>query len=144
MFALRHRGVNRAVEHQAVALIVVGAAIVLPDIEIVDRRAEEELADIVERLRIRVGNTIAAPARRPLNKRDMQAVVVRIGERRILAVVAVVRIRTASIVVPGGDAGRHILIDRNNQMQSAHVLVADAQRVVPPSCCSISRLPCSE
>ena len=48
----RHRRVDRAVEHEAMPLVVVGAAVVPPDVRIVDRRAEEELADVVHRLRI--------------------------------------------------------------------------------------------
>ena len=39
---------DRAVENQPVPLIVIGAAVVLPDVEIIDQRAEEELADIVD------------------------------------------------------------------------------------------------
>src|SRR5881398_1130589 len=36
-----HRGMDGAVEHDAVALIVIGAPVVLPDVVLVDRRAEE-------------------------------------------------------------------------------------------------------
>src|SRR5581483_12173974 len=42
----RHGGMDRAVENHAAALIVVGTPVVQPDIEIVDRRAEEKLADV--------------------------------------------------------------------------------------------------
>jgi hypothetical protein len=49
-------------------LIVVAAAVILPDVEEVDGGAEEELAHVVERLRPGVGNAIAAPLDGPLTK----------------------------------------------------------------------------
>jgi len=39
-----------AVKHKALALVVIGSGIVLPNVEIVDGRAEKEFSDIVERL----------------------------------------------------------------------------------------------
>jgi hypothetical protein len=78
---LRQGRMDRAVENQAVALIVVGTAVVLPDVEIVDGRAEEELADVIEGLGIGIGNTKAGPCRRALHKRDVQAVIMRISQR---------------------------------------------------------------
>ena len=39
-----------AVQNKALALVVIGSAVVLPNVEIVDRRAEKEFSDIVERL----------------------------------------------------------------------------------------------
>src|SRR5947207_15813481 len=53
-----------------------------------------------------------------------------IGERRVLAVVPVVRIRAASVVGSGGDTAWNVLIDGDNQMQTAHMLIAHAQRSV--------------
>jgi hypothetical protein len=46
----RHRGIERAVQHEAVPLVVVGAPKILGEIKGIDRRAEEELADVVRRL----------------------------------------------------------------------------------------------
>ena len=119
-----------AVENKTMPLIVIGPAIILPDVEIVDRRAEEELSHIVQSLRVRVRDTIIPPARRALHEGNMQAVVMGIGERRILTVVPVVGIRPASIVASGGDTSWNVLIDRDNQMQTAHMLIAHAQRFV--------------
>jgi hypothetical protein len=36
-----------SIENKAVALVVIRAAVVAPDVEVVDRRAEEEFADVV-------------------------------------------------------------------------------------------------
>ena len=113
-------------------LIVVGTAVILPDVEVVDRGAEEELANVVESLRLGVRDAIAAPAHGPLHKRNMQPVVVRIRQRGVLAVVAEVGIGAASVVGSGSDAGRHVLINGDDQMQSAQMLVADAQRAARP------------
>lgn len=57
-----HGGVDGAVENDAVALVIVGAAAILGDVEVVDGRAEEELADIVDGLGPGVGDAIAPPA----------------------------------------------------------------------------------
>jgi hypothetical protein len=39
-----------AVKNKALALVVTGSGVVLPNVEIVDRRAEKEFSNIVERL----------------------------------------------------------------------------------------------
>ena len=52
------RRLDRAVENEAMPLIVVRPSVVLPDVEIVDRGAEEELAHVVQRLRVRVRHAI--------------------------------------------------------------------------------------
>lgn len=124
------RGVDRSVEHQPVALIVIGSAVVLPNIELVDRAAEKEFAYVVERFRIRVRDPIIAPAHGPLHERNMQAVIVRIRERRILAVISVVRVRAASIIASRRCASRDVLVHGNDEMQSAHMLIADGQTAV--------------
>src|SRR5215471_19270732 len=109
---------NCAIEDQPMALIIIGPAVVLPDIEIVDWRTEEEFANVVERFGIGVRNPIMPPSCRPLHERNMQAVIMRICEWRILAVVAISRVRAASVVVPGGNAGRYVLVHGNDQVQS--------------------------
>jgi len=53
-----HRGMDRAVKDEAVALVVVGPSIIPPDIEIVGGRTEEELAYIIERLGVRIGDAV--------------------------------------------------------------------------------------
>src|SRR5438128_1293515 len=58
------RRMDRAVKNKAVPLIVVGAAIILPDVEIVDRRTEKEPADIVESLGVGIGHSIASTTHR--------------------------------------------------------------------------------
>ncbi len=57
----------------------------------------------------------------------MQAVIVGVGQGRVLAIVPVVRIRTASVVIPRRQTGRRIPIDGDDEMQSAQMLVANAQ-----------------
>src|SRR5450432_1208389 len=57
----------------------------------------------------------------------MQAVIVGVGQRGILAVVGVVRVGAASVVVPRGRAGGHVLIHGDDKMQPAQMLVAHAQ-----------------
>lgn len=125
-----HRRMNRAVENEAMALVIVGAAVILPDVEVVNGRAEEEFAHVVERLRIRVRDPIAPPANGPLDERNVESIVVRIGQRRVLAVVAVGEIRAASVVGAGSRATGDVLVHRDDQVQAADVLVADAQRAV--------------
>ena len=127
---LAGRRMNRAVENQTVPLIVIGTAVVPPDVVVVDGGAEEELADIIERLRIGVGNAVAAPFHGPLDKRNVQTIVVGVGQRRILAIVAESRIRPASVVASGGGARGHVLIDGNDEMQPAYMLIANAQSAV--------------
>ena len=121
-----HRRVDRAVDHEAMPLVVVRASPVLRQVERVDGRAEEELAEVVHRLRQRVRDAVVAPSRRPLHERDVQAVVVGLADRRVLAVVRVVRVRPAAVVGARGDAARHVLIHRHQQVQPAQVLIADA------------------
>ena len=60
--------VNGAIEDEAVALVVVGAAAVLGDVEVVDRGAEEELADVVDGLRPVCRRCDSSPARGALRK----------------------------------------------------------------------------
>src|SRR5690242_5920398 len=120
---------NRSIEDQAMPLIIVRTSVVLPDIKVVNRRTEKKLTHIIERFRICVRNAVVPPSRRPLNKRHMQSVVVRVRKRRVLAVIGVSGVRTASIVVAGSNAHRHILVDQSNQVQSSDMLVANADRV---------------
>jgi hypothetical protein len=68
-----------AFEDEAAALIVVRAAVILPYVVLVDGRTEDELADVIQRLRIRVGDAMAAPGDRPLDEGNVQPVVVRVG-----------------------------------------------------------------
>ena len=81
--------VDRPVDHETMPLVVVRSTPVPHDVRRVDGRAEERLADVVHRLRERVGQSNARPGRRPLDERDVQPVIVGIGERRILVVVPV-------------------------------------------------------
>src|SRR5215813_3029769 len=117
---------DSGVEDGAMPLVIVGAPVVLPEVVGVDRRAEEELTHIVQRLRVGVGDAKAAPSHGPLYKGNVQAIVVGVRQRRILAVVGVVRIRAASVVIPGCGAGGHILIDGNDEPKSAQMLVSGA------------------
>ena len=112
-------------------LVVIRSTPILRDIERIDRRTEEEFADVIPRLRERVGDAIVAPSCRPLHERYVEAVVGGRGQRRILTVVPVAGIRPASVVRAGGDARRGVVIDRDNQAHAAHVLIADAHRAAP-------------
>src|SRR5215813_10636970 len=76
---------DRTVKNKTMTLIIVRSSIILPNIEIVDWRTEEKRPDIIECLGIRVQHAILSPTRRPLNKRNMQAFVTRIGTWGILA-----------------------------------------------------------
>ena len=107
------------------ALVIVGARIVLPDIVVVDGGAKEELPDIVERLGIGIGHSIVAPTRGALHKRHVQAVVARVRRGRVLTVVCVSRIGTATIVAAYGNATWNVLIDGDDEVYAAQVLVAD-------------------
>ena len=57
----------------------------------------------------------------------MQTVVLRIGQRFVLAVIGETRIRPASVIGSGRDTSGHILVDGNDQMHAAHMLIANAQ-----------------
>jgi hypothetical protein len=85
--------VDGAVEDDALALVVVGATAVLGDVEVIDGRAEEELADIVDGLRPGVGDAVASPARGALDEGDGEAVVVGVCGAAVLLVVAVGRVQ---------------------------------------------------
>ena len=126
-------------------LVVVRASPVLREVERIDRRAEERLADVVHRLRQRVGDAVAAPSRRPLHERDVQPVVVRTRPPR----------STGCCSRSSGSAGSRCCVPAatqvgtfwligHDQVQAAQVLVADADRASrSPSCCSTSTLACA-
>src|SRR5512140_1062085 len=103
--------VDRAIEHHPVALVVVAASIILPDVEEVDGGAEEKFADVVERFRPGVGQAIVSPLSRPLQEGDVQPVIVGVRQRGVLAVVGIVRVRAAAVVVAGSRARGAVLID---------------------------------
>ena len=111
-------------------LVVVRSAPVLREIEGIDRRAEEELADVVHRLRRACTRRGTGPTRAGrCSERQVQAVVVGVARRRILAVVA--RSRDSGrqpLLVPAATQRRHVLVDRHQQVAPAHVLIADADR----------------
>ena len=109
-------------------LVVVGPCPVLREVERVDGRAEERLSHVVHRLRIRVGDPVLAPAGRPLHERHVEAVVVGLRLGGVLAVVRVGRVRAAAVVVAGRHAARHVLVDGQDEVLPAQVLVADADR----------------
>ena len=92
-------GMQGPVENDAVALVVIGTAVILPYIKVVDGRAEKELSDIVERVRPGIRDSITSPMNRPLDKRNMQTIIVRVCNGRVLAVVAKIRIRAAAVVI---------------------------------------------
>ena len=52
--------------------------------------------------------------------------------RRVLIIVGVRWIRPAAVVRAGRNAGRHILVDRQDQVLPAHVLIPDAVGAVLP------------
>jgi hypothetical protein len=54
-----------------------------------------------------------------------------IGQRGVLAVVAIVGIRTASVVVSRRDACRHILINGHDQVQSPQVFATAIAWPIP-------------
>ena len=58
----------------------------------------------------------------------MEAVVVGIGERRILTVVCEVGIGATAVVGADGDAGWHVLIDAHDEVESTQVLVGETER----------------
>src|SRR6185503_3736744 len=102
--------VDRGVDDQAVALVVVRASPILREIEGIDRRAEEELADVVHGLRERVADPVVAPARGPLEEGYVHPVIGGAGAWRVLAVVGIGGDGPAPIVRPGRDAGGNVLI----------------------------------
>ena len=65
------RRLDDTVKDEPVTLVIIRPSIVLPDLEIVDRRTEEEFSYIVESLGVRVGNSVVTPARWTLNKRNV-------------------------------------------------------------------------
>src|SRR3954447_21819960 len=107
------------------ALIVVGASPVLRDVVRVYWRTEKILAHIVHGRRERVADAVGTPGRRPLHERRMQAVIVRVRERRVLVVVRVRRVRAAAIVGSARNARGHVLVDRDDEPQAAEILVAE-------------------
>src|SRR5690242_885957 len=125
-----HRRMDGSIKDQAVALVVVGAAAVFCNVEVVDRRAEEKLANIVDRLRPVIRNAIASPWGWLLPERDGEAVVVGVCRGAVLLVVAEGRIRAASIVRSVRNTGWRVSVDRSNQMYPTQMLIADAQRTV--------------
>ena len=125
---LEAAALRRAVDDQPMALVVVGASPVLREIGRIDRRAEEDFADVVHRLRQRVRHAIVPQPVRALRQRHVQAVIVRVADRRVLAVVGVDRIRPAAVVVAGRHARRHVLVDRHQQVAALQVLIAGADR----------------
>src|SRR5262245_38736164 len=60
----------------------------------------------------------------------MHAVVIGVGARRILAIVGVVRLRAASIIGTRRNARGYVLIYRDDEVQSAYVLVSNADRFI--------------
>lgn len=105
-----------AVEDEPVALVVIRASIVAPDVVVIDRLAEKELPDVIQGLGVGIGNPETAQPRRTLGEGDVQAVVVGIGQRRVAAVVGIGRVRAASVVCARRGAGRSILVLRRNQV----------------------------
>ncbi len=122
---------GRGADDQAVPLIVVGAAPVLHHVGGVGRRAEERLPEVVHRFGQRIADPQRRPVPRPLQERHVQAVVVRLAGPPVLAVVHVLRDRTAPVVGARRHAGRHVLVDRHQQVLTAQVLVADRQHAAP-------------
>src|SRR5207244_3800996 len=123
-------GMDAAIEDDAVPLVVIAPAIVVPDVVKIDGRAEEKLTHVVERLRPGVGDGVVSPSRGPLHKGDVHSVIARIGSRRVLAIVGIARVWPASVVIARGRAGRTVLIDGDDQMKPAQMLIADAQGAV--------------
>ena len=72
--ALVQGSVQGAVDDDAVALVVVGEAAVFAEVVVVDRRGEEELADVVDRLGPSVGEAEAAIPDGALNIGDGEGV----------------------------------------------------------------------
>ena len=83
-----HRAEARAAQHQAVALIVVGAPVVVVHVEVVLRRAEECIAGVVQRLRQRVRRPMGSPPAAGVPQRQRQPVIVGAADALVLAVVA--------------------------------------------------------
>src|SRR6185503_4715642 len=69
-------GLDSAVEYEAMPLVVIGEAIVLPDVRWIDGRAEEEFAYVIQRLGPGVGDAVISPPHRPPQQGDMKAVIV--------------------------------------------------------------------
>src|SRR5262249_16666909 len=107
---------DRPIKNKAMPLIIVRSTIVLPNIEIVDWRTEEELSDVVERLGIGVRDAVVSPTRRPLDKRNMHAIVIRIGAGRILAVVRRVRSRSGPICRRRRNASWQVRMHGDNEV----------------------------
>ena len=123
----RRRRVDRRADDEPVPLIVVGPAPVLHHVGRIGRRAEERLAEVVHRLRQRVGDAHRRPVAAAAAGRS------RAGRGSstspaplVLAVVHVGRHRPAAVVGARRDARRHVLVDRHQQVLAAEVLIADA------------------
>ena len=69
---------------------------------------------------------------RPLHKRDVKTVVIRVRQRRVLTDVGVTQVWATSVVIPCRQAGGHVLIHADDQMKSPQALNADAQCAAPP------------
>ncbi len=99
------------------ALVVIRSAPVLRQIRRIDGRAEKVLSHVVHRLRERIRHAIVAPCGRTLHERDVQPVIVRLGLRRVLTVVGVVRIGTAPVIGSGRRTGRNVLIYLDDEVR---------------------------
>ena len=78
------RRLQSSIESNPVPLVVVGPTAVCRDIEIILRRAEKELAQVVNCFRERIGKTVAAPGDWPLYPADRQAIVVGVADGFVL------------------------------------------------------------
>ena len=138
----RRRGVQRAIDGEPVPLIVVGTPPVLRQVGRIDRRTEEELADVVHRLRQRVRHAVVTPPLRALRQRHVQ----RRGSstRRPTSTGCCWRSWDSDgshCCCPDATQRRHVLIHRHQQV--AHLAGIGSPRAMvvrSPSCCSISIL----
>jgi hypothetical protein len=62
-------------KRKAVPHIIIRPSVVLPDVEVIHRRAEKKLAYVVESLGECIGETVVAPFDGTLHERDMQTVI---------------------------------------------------------------------
>lgn len=87
------------VEGDTVTLVVIGTTAVHCKVEVVDGRAENELAYIVDGFRPRIGDTRRAPGHRTFHKRYSQAVIVGIKARIIRPDVAASGVRPGPVEI---------------------------------------------
>src|ERR1700758_2540828 len=109
----RNRGIHGRVEDYSVTLVIIGTAAIHCQVEVVDRRTEEELANVIDCFGPGVRESYRSPWNGALQIGNRKSVVIGIEDRAIGLDVATRRIRACSIHIDVG-------IDGTDQMQSTN------------------------